>query len=441
MANNNSEITEENIVRDTEKKEVIDTNRTELTTDTSDVPQPFPAPLALQDTPDVPDTPAADSEEEPSKSPSPGQIAAVPSQPIYVGKTAIAPQITTATQAATPAQTSTAATQSSILVSDSQYLLSGKFNQCIANNKKYANRKTGFKNWDSIRSFEPGIYLIMGETSAGKTTFVLQWCSQIAINGEHVLFLGMEQSREFLTSKNLSRDFFETYLEDAKRNNGQSSLPVYTSTEIRNGCVDNAVLNKQELSYAQKIKDKIYTVSTNFSGTVEDIFRYVDAFIKQTGEIPVVAIDYIQLLCALTTPNGYMLDAKTSMDLGIRMLKQYQVSRGLTLLVISSLSRQGYAEAIALHHAKESGSLEYTCDFAVGLQLREIHNNLDASGKKLSDAQKKANLAKAKSESPRKVEAVFLKDRAGVQNSTVYFDYYSAYETFVATDLNGNPMV
>ena len=422
--------TEENTVSESNVKEVNGTIDTKAVTDTSDVPCPFPPPLTRPVTPDVAATSAADSKKKVDLS----------------SQTAVAPQIPMAKQATaqaavtTPVLNSTTATQSLILVSDSQYLLSGGFNQYIVNNKKYANRKTGFKNWDAIRSFEPGIYLSMAETSAGKTTFVLQWCSQIAINGEYVLFFGMEQSRDFLTSKNLSRDFFETYLEDAKRNNGQSSLPIYTSTEIRNGCVDSAVLNKQELSYAQKIKDKIYTVSTNFSGTVENICRYVDAFIEQKGEIPVVAIDYMQLLCALTTSSGYMFDAKTSMDLGIRMLKQYQVSRGLTLLIVSSLSRQGYAEAIALHHAKESGSLEYTCDFAVGLQLREIHNNLDASGKKLSDAQKKANLAKAKSESPRKVEAVFLKDRAGVQNSTVYFDYYPDYETFVATDMNGNPI-
>lgn len=327
-----------------------------------------------------------------------------------------------------------------VFVSDSQYLLSGGFDQYIANNKKYANRKTGFPNMDAMRPFSPGLYMVMGATSAGKTTFILQWCAQIAARGEYVLFFGLEQSKDFLMSKNLARDYFEEYREDAAKNNGQSSLPIYSSSAIRYGQVDGAELKRRQISYAQKMGNRTYTVPTNFAGNVNDICDYVDKFIEQTGEAPVVVIDYFQLLQALTTPSGYVLDTRTSLDMGIHKLKQYQESKGLTIFVISSLSRQGYAEPISLSHAKESGMLEYTCDVTIAIQMCAIHEKKDAHGKKLNEAQRKEILEKAKSESPRKVEAVFLKDRCGIQNSKVYFDYYPEFETFVPTDDQGNPM-
>ena len=376
---------------------------------TSDVPpNPFPAPLAQP--PSVPDVDAL-----------------CPAGPANL-------QLLGPAQTFTPVQPPKNGPVP-VFVSDSQYLLSGGFDQYIVNNKKYANRKTGFANIDAMRPFSPGLYMIMGETSAGKTTFILQWCAQIAARGEYVVFFGLEQSKDFLMSKNLARDYFEEYREDAAKNNGQSSLPIYSSAAIRDGHVDSAELKKREISYAQKMGGRTYTVTTNFSGNVNDICDWLDAFIEQTGETPVVVIDYVQLLQALTTPSGYVLDTRTSLDTGIHRLKQYQESKGLTIFVISSLSRQGYSEPIALSHAKESGMLEYSCNIAIGLQLCAIHKEKDARGKKLTEA-----LSKAKQESPRKVEAVFLKDRFGVQNSRVYFDYYSEFETFVATDAQGNPM-
>ena len=132
--------TEENTVSESNVKEVNGTIDTKAVTDTSDVPCPFPPPLTRPVTPDVAATSAADSKKKVDLS----------------SQTAVAPQIPMAKQATaqaavtTPVLNSTTATQSLILVSDSQYLLSGGFNQYIVNNKKYANRKTGFKNWKAI---------------------------------------------------------------------------------------------------------------------------------------------------------------------------------------------------------------------------------------------------------------------------------------------------
>lgn len=444
--------TEENIVSDANVKEANGTIDTKEGTDTSDVPQPFPAPLALQDTPDVPDTPAADSEEnvnlslqtfmpkkteeEPSKSPSPGQIAAVPSQPILLNQTAVAPQV----PAANPSQSSQ---KTSVFMSNSDYMRNGGLMQDIVGYQGYAARKTGFPNIDSRCAFMPGLYMIMGETSSGKTTFAIQFCDQIAMRGEYVLYFALEQSRFFLTSKSLSRQFFWEHYADKKKN-GQSDLPCYTSLDIRSGRVDNNELNRQIASYTQGVRDRMWVISTNFSGDINDICECVDQFMQRTGHRPVIVADYIQIIPPSIMPNGNMLDTKTSLDQGIHKLKQFQEENDLTVLAISSMSRTGYLEEIALSHAKETGSLEYTCDVAIGLQLRAKHDYykiVNQTPKKMTEAERKAHIASAKTEAPRKIEAVYLKDRFGSVGSVAYFDYYSAFETFVATDMNGNPLV
>ena len=165
---------------------------------------------------------------------------------------------------------------------------------------------------------------------------------------------------------------------------------------------------------------------------------------QQTGHKPVIIVDYIQIIPPSIMPNGNMLDTKTSLDQGIHKLKQFQEENDLTVLAISSMSRTGYFEEIALSHAKETGALEYTCDVVIGLQLCAKHDyfkNENSTPKKMTEAERKAHIAHAKAESPRKIEAVYLKDRCGSVGSVARFDYYSASETFVATDMNGTPMV
>ena len=415
---------EENTVSESNVKEGTDTN---------DVPHPFPAPLTRPVTPDVPDTSAVDSKKKVNISSQPFVSQA---QKSMLDQTAVVPQI----PMANPSQPSQ---KTSIFMSNSDYMWNGGLMQDILKFQKYATRKTGFPNIDAIHPFQPGLYMIMAETSAGKTTFALQWCDQIAMRGEYVLYFSLEQSRFFLTSKSLSRQFFWVYHKE-KIKNGQSNLPCYTSLDIRSGKVDNNELNRQIAAYTQAVGDRMWVISTNFNGNIDDICECVDQFMKRTGHKPVIIVDYIQIIPPSIMPNGNILDTKTSLDQGIHKLKQFQEENDLTVLAISSMSRTGYFEEIALSHAKETGSLEYTCDVVIGLQLCAKHDYLKVVNqipKKMTEAERKAHIANAKAASPRKIELVYLKDRGGSIGNVAYFDYYSAYDTFVATDMNGNPLV
>ena len=94
-------------------------------------------------------------------------------------------------------------------------------------------------------------------------------------------------------------------------------------------------------------------------------------------------------------------------------------------------------------YAKGFEELEYICDFIISIRLCSRHDYYKDQNqtKRMTAAERKVHIARAKEASPRKVEAVYLKDCYGIMVNVVYFDYYPKYETFIATDKNGNPLV
>lgn len=327
-----------------------------------------------------------------------------------------------------------------ILMPSNDYLLGGRFYQDLAANQKFKNRKTKFGNMDLIHSFQPGLYIIVATTSSGKTTFSLQLADNLSSQGEYVIFFSLEQSSLEMISKSLSRCFYQSHCEDKKKN-GFSNIPLYTSVEIRNGYADKSELDKQIDNYIQATQGRVFIVPCNFSCDVYAICSCAERFMEVTGQKPTVIIDYQQILAPITTPNGSVLDTKTSMDRTVNKLKQFQSEHALTIVTISSLSRQGYTDPIDMSNLKETGSLEYTADFVWGMQLSVVSEIANANTRpKPTEPQKRAKILKAKGENPRKIEIVYLKDRCGTVGNTVLFDYYPAYDTFVPLDSNGNPM-
>ena len=87
------------------------------------------------------------------------------------------------------------------------------------------------------------------------------------------------------------------------------------------------------------------------------------------------------------------------------------------VICISSFNRANYRERVSMEALKESGAVEYTSDVIIGLQL-------EGAGVKGFDVDK------AKATTPRKVEAVILKNRNGRTGETVPFEYDPRFNLF-----------
>lgn len=276
--------------------------------------------------------------------------------------------------------------------------------------------KTGYSNLDSeCGGLYAGLYCIAAISSLGKTTFASQMADQIASSGHDVLFFSLEQSRLELVSKSISRVVAQKDLERS-----------VTSLSIRKGYTSmNVRAAAQEYKY--QVKDHLSIIEGNFNCNVAFIDQYVRQFIKRTKTRPVVFIDYLQILQGESL--YHRKSSKEIIDNTVTELKRISRDLGLTLFVISSVNRTNYNTPIDFESLKESGGIEYTCDVIWGLQLHCLNEPL--FDKQQNIKERRERIKQAKSENPRKIELVCLKNRYGSVSFNCLFDYFPASDLFI----------
>lgn len=320
------------------------------------------------------------------------------------------------------------------------YLTGGKFDEDVFNFRAGSNLKTGYKTLDRIQPFYPGLYCLGAIPSLGKTTFAAQLADQIAASGNYALFFSLEMTEFELFGKSLARGFYTTHMRD-KRNSGVgfSTYPIPSSTAIRNGSARSAYPNEwaeQVDAYAQSVGDRVCVITGDSPVTVEDIVNITKGFINQTGEKPVVIVDYLQIVA----PNpaiDHNADTKSNVDRTVGRLKSLAKDFKLPVLAISSLNRQNYQQAIDFESFKESGGIEYTADVVWGLQLSILHDPAFIKAKNVTV--QRDMIREAKSAPFRSVELVWLKNRNGPIGDAVQFEYHQRHDFFCPPFSPGDP--
>ncbi len=272
--------------------------------------------------------------------------------------------------------------------------------------------KTGYDNLDAQTNLYPGLYVIGAISSLGKTTFTYQMADQLAKNGQPVLFFSLEQSTLELATKSLSRIMAQ-----------KNATNAMTSLQIRKNGTDPRVADA--VTEYDAYSGNLTVVECTFRAAIDDITNYVTSYINQRKVLPVVIVDYLQVI--QTAPDSRMT-TKDAVDLHVRRLKQLQSDNKLVLIVISSLNRQNYLTQIDYESFKESGGIEYTADVVWGLQLQILHDEIFDSNSKINEKREKVRMAKAAN--PRKIELVCLKNRFGISSYCCCFDYYPQFDLF-----------
>ena len=289
--------------------------------------------------------------------------------------------------------------------------------------KQYASRpvfSTGFKSLDDAfdGGLYSGLYIIGAISSLGKTTLTLQFADNLAKQGRDVLFFSLEQSRNDLMSKSISR---ETFLY-CKENN-LSDMYAKTNLTImdgrkwqRFGDKDKTVVNNAFDSYAEYSKHIfIYEGLGNIS--VAEIRKAVKDHISFTGnEHPIVFIDYLQILKAADGCENR--SDKQIVDVNVTALKQLSRDFDITVFAVSSLNRQNYAEKINMSAFKESGAIEYGSDVLIGLELKGA-------------GEKDFKVIEAKKRIPREIMFCILKNRNGkIFDEGIELHFYPMFNCF-----------
>ena len=301
-----------------------------------------------------------------------------------------------------------------------EYLAAGSFEKDIAYFKAYQHRKTGFPNIDRYLTLYPGLAALGGSASLGKTTFAVNLADNLTAAGETVLYFAMEQEPVELITKSLAR---RLYLRDP--------FSKITNTDIKNGA-SSPELEAVKRDYAASAA-RFVIVRCSFTTTAEEIREYVEGYISQHGCRPVVFIDYLQLV---SPPAGFRGDARLATDHVIKTFKAMQINNELLVILISNFNRASYATPASYEAFKETGMIEFTCDYVWGLQLAALEDDDfytaggRPAGKETTVKAKKDALFEATRKDPKEVEFVSLKSRNGKQAYKCFFKYHMAFDYF-----------
>ena len=255
-----------------------------------------------------------------------------------------------------------------------------------------------------------GLYTIGAISSLGKTTFAMQMADAIAASGKDVLVIALEMAAFELMAKSISRLTTETAIKDSDRKTVQGILQG--TRWARYSTSERQAIDEATAIYSDLAKHLFFIEGIGNIG-VDDVRKAIKRHIEMRGEAPVIIVDYLQILA----PADPHATDKTNTDKAVLEMKRISRDYNTPVICISSFNRDNYSERVSMKALKESGAIEYSSDVVIGLQL-------EGAGAKDFDVDK------AKSQDPRKIEAVILKNRSGKTGQTIPFEYEPKFNLF-----------
>jgi len=281
---------------------------------------------------------------------------------------------------------------------------------------------TGFDKLDEELDggFCSGLYVLGAISSLGKTTFLLQTANQVVKSGKDVLYFSLEIGIEELISKSLSSLTYK--LCDGVKNNAKTAKGISTPDRYKHySQKEKALINTAYVTYRQ-YAHRLYFYEGVGDINVEKIKQKVKEHIEITGNIPLIFIDYLQMLA----PYDMRASDKQNTDKAVLELKRLSRDYKTTVFCISSFNRDNYSTEANMSAFKESGTVEYGSDVLLALQPQGM-----LPGYTKTEQKNNIKLVKkCKSDRERKVEVVVLKNRNGRTGGKISFTYYSLFNYF-----------
>lgn len=226
---------------------------------------------------------------------------------------------------------------------------------------------TGFKELDTLLEggLYPGLYVVGAVTSLGKTSFCLQIADQIAQTGQPVLIFSLEMAANELIAKSISRITAQL---DLKRTGGpsiaKSTRGILSGTRYSSYSAEEKKIIEDAIDQYGTYAGNLWIVQGVGDVTVQTVREKVERFIATYGQVPVVLIDYLQLLASMDP----RLSDKQATDKNVLELKRISRDHRLPVIAVSSFNRDNYTAPVNLAAYKESGAIEYSSDVLLGLQ-------------------------------------------------------------------------
>jgi len=228
----------------------------------------------------------------------------------------------------------------------------------------YAEMCSGFPLLDSAIDGIHGINVVGGAPKVGKSMFMIQIATEMALRGIPVLYYDFENGRQKIYQRTLSR---LSRIETGRLRS--NDLPAADRDHYEETC--------------RRIRQMmtVFRVVNDRKLTPELMRRHIDFLRHETSrEYTVVVIDSLHKL-----PFKDLAERRTGIDAWLRQLEAIRDELQVSFLVISELARGGdggYREEPHLGVFKGSGDIEYSADNAMVLYPDADYRGGDAAGRR-----------------------------------------------------------
>lgn len=269
-----------------------------------------------------------------------------------------------------------------------------------------------------IGGLRAALYVIGAISSLGKTTFVQNIADHIAESGEHVLFFSLEMGKKELVAKSLVRT-----MQEMKFVHQAEGKITYTRDLLSGHVKDQAFLTEAIGRYGKTAKN-VFIHEAMFGLNVKTIRQEIEKHIRFHKKKPLVVVDYLQILQPL---NDRMSD-KQATDVNVSELKRMTRDLDVPIFAISSFNRDSYNKGASFTSFKESGSIEYSSDVVMTLELRREDEDV--------------SFDELKAKKVREIDLKILKNRFGPAYGKIGYKYLTETNIFVeAEDSSDDPAV
>lgn len=293
---------------------------------------------------------------------------------------------------------------------------------------------TGFKQLDDLLDggLYEGLHIVGAISSLGKSALVMQIADQLAQQGRDVLYFTLEMSRSRLMCRSISRHTAQYAIDsglgiqNAKSARGISDGKRYVGYTDPFGVVHRGYDDKEQLVIKEAFEaysryaNHMFIHEGHGDLGVKDVEEAVKRHISVMGVVPVVVIDYLQILAA----NDPRATDKQNTDYTVNELARLVRDYRVPVIAVSSFNRGSYNEKVSMTAFKESGLIEYGADVLIGLQF-------EGAGEKGFDVDKAKN---PPNNEPRRIELKILKNRDARTGTSMTFDYYPVFNLFKSSE-------
>lgn len=302
---------------------------------------------------------------------------------------------------------------------------------------------TRYKNLNIL--FNGGIsnylYILGGEASVGKTTFLINLASSLVKDGYFIIYYSLEMTENQIIYKLLS-DLSFYKAEELKTEQPldfaltAQDFKYNTYLTVDKLKIKEQAINelKEKFTYfnlqprATKEKENFFSLGRTTPNKIkDDILDY-----QKRNKKVIIFVDYLQIL---QTEQPTQTD-KEKTDYLMTELANIKKVFNCPIFAISSLNRESYKNSkngISLASFNGSGSIEYTADLALALEFDTTEQNqINSQKPRESQARKQERKEEERKKEKSIIKLKVLKNREGNLGEAkfIFYKKFNHYEEF-----------